>query len=447
MKETTSGMLETDESRDGGNPLVLLAKRFKKEIFLFLLVCLIVYRAPYLLYAPRFFAEEGAVYFPFAYNSPWYHALFMVPLGYFSLLNNTICLIAAKVLPLEYAPFFTTYVSLLILLIPFILVLYGRSVLFDTFPKKVLVCLSILFLTTGVLWLNIITCQFYLCLSVFLIVVQDVSVFVGFRKWAARFLLVISGLTGTISCFLIPVYFLRHWKRKQRETRIQLLILLGCALIHAALFVLLMYMGAYKNRMASSHSLFNTLKVFFTLNFLYPIAGQTLLMKASKVLTHAPGADLIHLSWYVFLTVYGCGLLFVLATGLKKHEQRLALLSLFLLSVLLTVFSWNMAGGLRYAYVPNVLLLILLISCTGFGRKSRLDLFRNIAAVLLVSFSLFTGVLEYKPRLKPSVDPSWPKWRDELDTWRKNPNYRIKIWPRYQIDWRMKLVERETRPR
>jgi hypothetical protein len=54
-----------------------------KLSFLFLGVLVMFFRAPSFFFEPRFWGEEGIIYFSNAFNNPWYKALFTPHLGYF----------------------------------------------------------------------------------------------------------------------------------------------------------------------------------------------------------------------------------------------------------------------------------------------------------------------------------------------------------------------------
>ena len=125
------------------------SKLFSLALFL-ILVVILVWRAPNLLRAPRFWAEEGRVYFKFAYEHGFFRSLYFIHwwMGYLYLLPNISAAIAAHMLPLEYAPFATTYAALVVQLIPFLIILYGKSTVFKRIPKKITACLILMFTPT-----------------------------------------------------------------------------------------------------------------------------------------------------------------------------------------------------------------------------------------------------------------------------------------------------------
>jgi hypothetical protein len=113
------------------------------------LTLLMFLRAPALLTRPRFWAEEGTVWFQHAITHPPVANLLFVfaESGYYIFSTNVTALLASitkNVAGLEYAPAATTYFSALIQLVPFLLILGFKSHLFDSSWKSALGCLVLL---------------------------------------------------------------------------------------------------------------------------------------------------------------------------------------------------------------------------------------------------------------------------------------------------------------
>lgn len=145
---------------------IVLTHQKKLAIFLGIILA-IIYRSPELFIQPRFWAEEAPTYFKYAYENSFLDGLFMVvgggEAGYLLLLGN-ISAVLATLVPLKYAPFVTTYFSLFIYLIPFIIILWGNSYVWDTPLKKILAVLIVLFspsVSTPEVWLNMVNSQVY----------------------------------------------------------------------------------------------------------------------------------------------------------------------------------------------------------------------------------------------------------------------------------------------
>ena len=85
----------------------------------------VLLRMPDILIKRRFWAEEGEVYFHNAWNERWYDALFAVHSGYLNLSASIATLLAAHLVPLEFAPLVSTTFALFIQLCPVFLLITG----------------------------------------------------------------------------------------------------------------------------------------------------------------------------------------------------------------------------------------------------------------------------------------------------------------------------------
>jgi len=300
--------------------------RFKKVLLFLGLVLLMIYRSPSLLIEPRFYAEEGSIYFSYAYSHSWLSNLFSIHLGYYSLLNNIGTCIATTVTPLKYAPFITTYISFLIQLSPFILIIWGSSYFFDNYIKKTVICLIILFSTTGDIWLNLISCQYHLSLAVFLLLIQDTDSAGVSKKWFNRLFLFMASLTGVLACFLTPAFIWKYWKQKNRENGIYASILLFACLVHVAVFIVFITQGYSGNRFVIN-SWLSTLRNFYLLNILSPIFGQNLSSKYYKAILLGKDFTFFYTAFTAIIAIYSMHLIWVFWSSLKNITKGMALLS------------------------------------------------------------------------------------------------------------------------
>ena len=69
-------------------------------------------RAPQFLTAPRFWAEEGSIYFAHAWSHPWWETLWLAPPGYLTLWANGAAVLATRMVGLSAAPLITTRVAM-----------------------------------------------------------------------------------------------------------------------------------------------------------------------------------------------------------------------------------------------------------------------------------------------------------------------------------------------
>ncbi len=133
---------------------VFIRNNYKVLLFVSF-IWIIFLREPSLFIEPRFWAEEGSVYISYAYTHSWYENLLAPHLGYYSLFNNLIASIATKVVPLTYAPFVTTFGAFIVQIISFLIILWGDSICWNNIYKRIIVSLSILFVSsTGEIWLT-----------------------------------------------------------------------------------------------------------------------------------------------------------------------------------------------------------------------------------------------------------------------------------------------------
>ncbi|HEY6838605.1 MAG TPA: hypothetical protein VI389_07680, partial [Geobacteraceae bacterium] len=195
-------------------------RRYKHGILLLLAsLAIMVWRYPSFFVHPRFWAEEGVVVFGLMIKDGL-GAVLRYNIGYFSLVP----LVASALMSLtsiDQAPFVTLFVSLLFQAMVVAIVAFGNSPFWDSLRKKAIVCLAIVLLPQAEIWLTVIATQYWLCVGVFLVFLEDVSAAGTARRVWYRSILVLGCLNGIMSCFLTPLYVVRACRSKAREYRIQ----------------------------------------------------------------------------------------------------------------------------------------------------------------------------------------------------------------------------------
>ena len=83
-------------------------------------VVAVLLRAPRVIAARRFWAEDGSVFFEYAWNHGPLDSLLSADFGYFLFLPNLAGLLAVQ-LPLEWAPLMVIAIALLVQVLPGIL--------------------------------------------------------------------------------------------------------------------------------------------------------------------------------------------------------------------------------------------------------------------------------------------------------------------------------------
>ncbi|QWR77807.1 hypothetical protein [Candidatus Magnetomonas plexicatena] len=377
-------------------------------------------RAPILLIAPRFYDEEGLSYFKYAYENPFFKSLFVVQpdRGYFEIFTNT-AMAFASIAPLRYAPTVCALMAFLAQLIPFAIVLWGRSFFFDTYLKKIVVALIIIFVqSTGQIWITARHTQFFLLLTTFLILIADVQGEAKFRVWAYRLLLLIGGFAGLTSCYLTPVYILRALQKKSREFTIHAAILVFSSLCQIAIVAHSYYTIGLPQRFNNSNFI-SIFLLYLTENYLIPIFGYTF--------TQIMLSNLIFLIFVVPVAIY---LIWVMYKSILDINRQVLALGIIFCSITLILTSLDMTGAARYTYAPGVMLMVLILSYVKFDKNSFLKI-SSLAAFVLTLIALTTSMMEYRARMKVYANTSWPDWKAEISIWEKDPNYPIRIWPQF----------------
>ena len=91
-----------------------------------------------------------------------------------------------------------------------------------------------------------------------------------------------------------------------------------------------------------------------------------------------------------------------------------------ILAVLTCVGSLYSVPAGRYAFLPGIIFLFLLLSNIQPGARAR-----SLISMIVLAFALANGIVGY-PILP---DPNAPKWPEEVAKWRANHSYQLKILP------------------
>jgi hypothetical protein len=387
---------------------------------------------------PRFWAEEGMLHFAFSFSHPWYQALFAPQVGYLNFWPNLATWLATLV-PLEFAPLVTTLLAMLVQLIPVGLILWSRSSFWAGWPFKLAFVAVLLFTPlSSEVWLNTINSYNYLLIATLIILFEEPAQHSP-RRWGTRGLLVIAGLSGTVSCFLIPIFIFRALLEKQRERWVQIIILSVCALIQIALIL------SYRSN-ADLSQRFHLIGLT-TLGVVLWTQGLSLFATGfhqtrdwARMLFSMTTQDLAGFQlWGRLLLFAGMALILFLSANLSKKLRFLFLGSYAILLILMMMFSvisdkyTLLDTGLhqRIFFAPNVLLGWMMIMGIRFTReKGWLAFSGNLASAgcaFLVCASLIWGLINYH-------DPwffnlNWPAWPAEVQAWRADPHYALRIQP------------------
>lgn len=387
---------------------------------------------------PRFWAEEGSLHFAYSFTHSWWKSLIEPQVGYLNFWPNLATWIAAQ-FPLETAPLITTLMSFFVQLVPVALILFSNSPFWNGWIRKI-AGIAILFFTplTSEGWLNSINSYTYFGIITFLILLEEIP-FGAIRSWVYRVLLLLGGLSGTLSCFLIPLFFFRALEEKKKERLVQLLILSACAVVQILLIFSYQATESFGQRL---HLIgLTTFGVtMWTQGFALFIFGFNQVHEWARTLFSLATQDLASFQmWGRLLLVAGTALLFLLSTNLPRKLRWIFLSSYLILMLLPMMFSVIkdkyalIDTGLhqRIFLAPNVILGWMMLKGIQFSKeRSWRASFSNlvsILSILIIGASLFWGFQTYRERW--SVAEYWPDWKTEVATWRTNPEYPLRIQP------------------
>lgn len=183
--------------------------------FLFVLYALVtVYKAPELFSAPRFWAEDGVIYYLQAQVLPTLEALWAMPLGYLSLPANLAGILASQ-LPLLYAPYAGLAVSLLVQLLLCGVIIANRYFAGQRLWQGLLLLVPVLVIQSFETWLNPINSQVWLALMAAYVAAAPAGPFSAGRHITNALVLALAGASGVVTAFVAPILVLRGlWERQ-----------------------------------------------------------------------------------------------------------------------------------------------------------------------------------------------------------------------------------------
>ncbi len=437
-------------------PVVRWLREQRFPFYVLIAVAVImISRAPELIWEPRFWAEEGNVYYKRALVSSWWDTLtYTYPkAGYFALSASLPTALAGKLFPLAWGPTVTTLFSLMVQLLPFVVILWGRSYVWSSWPQKLLACAVLVFSVNAThVWLNTVNLQSWFGLISACILVErwrDLSK-IGFGVQALLHL--VGCLSGPYSLFLAPVFGLKALM--VRHARAWFLVgLTALAGIYQVSEVGKVQKRMNKGRRSISEiTLQEPFAVSFSQHVVAPIAGvEPSFEVLRKFLPRKEGRE----PWKK-----GVPLALLLTTALvfvRREPHGLWLLFAFLLgSVLTTVFSFNFWAGSRYAAFPSFVFGCMLVASVDFqamraffkpdGTRPRPPV-RSFLCLLLCLSTIVAGMVYFKHDKRLIYVAESPVWTYELAKWRENPEYCPKIWPVTRIPGQWKVNMRGVDPK
>ena len=402
--------------------MLFLSKNYKTLFFSFLCL-LIFYRSPYIFLNGRFIAEEGQWWFNNVFINGSLSGFTFIYWGsnYFNFWAN-ISSVVASLLPLEYAPFGTVYMALLVKLYLLIYILYSESkFLVKNIDKSIISLLIIVAPTmTSTIWLNTLVSQIYFSIFVTLVFFQKANSNNFFNRYSF-IVMFLSGMTSLISCIFTPFFFIKYFSQKNKEN-----LILFLSLLIPTFFQSFIYIFSNLHDLSDQNRFIITSDKFF--NFVYNAYAKTFF-----------GTDLTKLIYlnifqenntFILITIFI--LLFSFTFLILKNNYKDKILAyvliFFLMQSIISIIAskFDQVQG-RYAALPSILLIFLVFRLYQINS----NFLKYIFLVLIIS-SLVSGFFEYRinnnyPKLLSCYD-SCPNWKEEVKKWREDNNYELKIW-------------------
>jgi hypothetical protein len=393
-------------------------------------------RSPRLFFQPRFWAEEGSIFFTFAFQNPALTALLRPDGGNYDFPRNLASVLAVNLAPLDWAPLVTTLFSFAIQLIPLLLIL-DHSLLKSTFRQVIAIAFYLFAATSDEIWLTTLHSQRYLSVAAFLVLLDESDPGRPLKIWLHRLLLLVAGLAGPETVLLGPVFLVKCFLDRRRENIVQAGVVSACAALQFAIFIL------FPSETSRFYPLdlrtFST--IIWTKNIMLPLFGWKGIKPFRWAYLHFPG---------VWGQILGIGLLlaeiwilYALVRRIRSRDSILILGSFVLTTVFSIAFMIGEKGllvgeygGNRYFYAPNFMLGILVLlnfDMEGITRR-RYRFWRALLILMLAMGAFrFRHLHEFFTRWEVP-------WKQEVATWRQNPQYPLRIWPE---GWESKLGERK----
>jgi len=366
-----------------------MTSRFRNVILMAVAVLAIWIRTPQLIAEPRFWAEEGSRYFQYALtNGFWSTLLFLDPrAGYLDITRHLASGLASLV-PLEYAPYITTFIAYFLQLLACYLVVCGRSKIFDSYTKKCLGCIVILFSPTVIdeVWLNTINSMTWYGLIGFLIAVERLSLLSAGKVLGYRVILGIGAVSGPYVCMLAPVFALVALQDRTRNTVINAGIVFGGLVVHSVVLCYFLLSGEINEKRFSGSDVIDTSYAIFWNHLAKPIIGSDLVSKLAQI----PFGLTAFLVLFIIISLVAIRYVYVRCIPFWENNWEVVF-SWVCFSAGTTLTSYGHTPAGRYAVLPGWMALFLLLNCSRLGRMRLVGLL----SIGLLILALGIGLINY----------------------------------------------------
>ncbi len=364
----------------GGKGEASRGTRIGLQVFLFLAAAaLVASRRPDAILNPQFFAEDGAVWFPDAYNLGL-RCLALPEAGYLHTLTRLIALLTL-LFPFTAAPLVMNLCAIAVQALPVNLFLSSRFSAIPIGPRLFGAFLYLALPNSYEINANITTIQWHLALLTCLVLFAEPAESLGWRIFDVGTLVLMS-VDGPMGILLVPVAVALWWKRHDVARS------LCFALIPGAIVQLTTIMTSHAQRSAAPNGANLT-------RFIHIVARQIFLSSLLGVKTEFHVFMKVPFACEVLITIGGvAAILYAVWRGPIELKLFILFVSLVFGAVLadplvsLTGTQWEILGvpgaGNRYFFLPTIAFLAALLWLAADSGMPRKSIRRAAVTALLV---------------------------------------------------------------
>ena len=386
----------------------------------------------HLFVVPYLYMEQATVYYKYAFEHGWPEALLAPHQGYYNFWINFVTAVAAKILPMEYAPYAMTFGGTVVGAVIAALVCAPGSPV-KGFAFQLLALVLMVFVPPGEDRFSITYAHFYIAVAVALVVVSEAKSMAEVL-WQRR-VLVFAVCCGPVGIFVLPVFLLAYVQRREKEKLVQAGILAVGAVMQ--LLWLCYALGQGQDVSGIEGSRFRgwgelDVLVFWLYDrlLIYPFFGWWAFYQVGMLFMQ-PGV------WHTLVLIIAM-LGLVGWTGVAKGEKRNGVpvgvwLVISLLCISVGNFFCSVMVGDSKLYLITMshryflaqamivgLVFVYQLSCSR-------TLWHQLLYAMLVAWMLVAGVMiwwQWSQAVQPPV-----AWAPEVQAWRANPHYGLRIMP------------------
>lgn len=386
---------------------------------------------------PYLYMEQATVYYKYAFEHRWLESLLAPHQGYYNFWINFVAAVAAKMLPMEWAPYAMTMGGTLVgAVVAGLLFAPGSPV--KGFGFQLLALVVMIFIPPAEDRFSITYSHFYMAVAAVLVAASEAT---SRREalWQRR-VLAFAVLCGPVACFALPVFLLCYWQEKKRERLVQAGILGVGVLVQLGWlwFALAHGSGALLNE--SKGSRFEGLGQFDIFVFwlyerllVYPFTSWKRFFDGGNWLMRQEGNARIVAVVMCAISMVGWS-----AAALGQHRRVAGRIVAAIFCISLGNFFASVVPGADKSALINSThrYFIAQAMLVGLVFVYQLSVSRGRARVfyaLVVAWMLVAGVriwLEWSATMDAPVS-----WAEEVATWRINHHYGLRIMPRGHSVW------------